>query len=235
MSRHAAAAEPSDSAVTYTLLLTANTGRVVRRIDQVQSRATTALAASRDDSLFASATDTGPLSERPDLATRKSAALRSRDTLRVWNVAYGRPIEQLPARRRVRAIAFSPDRNPCSNRSPTHPAGLSLTCGTPAPRSWLRISSRRRTTMTSSRPPCAPTGRAPLPSALKLPRRIAAASAAERLTSMPRRSHASKPGLEAPKRLRWGRMRRSLREGSPRHGRRSLCARRARHEAERPS
>jgi hypothetical protein len=90
-------------------ILDDRTGRVVRSIDHVQSDRVTALTASRDGRLLATASTTGNREVALNLLTRRPDSFENHDPIRIWNAESGDIAKEIPVTSPSEALAFTPD------------------------------------------------------------------------------------------------------------------------------
>ena len=84
---------------TAIIMLDAATGSETHRIEGIHSEAPAALAITRDEKLVATASYYGSTSN----------GVRDTDPIRVWDVASGKNLHELPITAAVRTLAFTPD------------------------------------------------------------------------------------------------------------------------------
>lgn len=84
---------------TAIIFLDPSTGTETRRIERIHNEAAAAIAVSRDEQLLATVSHHGVM----------SGAWRDTDPIRIWDVADGKNIHELPISAGVLALAFSPD------------------------------------------------------------------------------------------------------------------------------
>ncbi len=91
------------------IVLDARSGSMLRSIERVHVEAPTALALSPDEQWLATATDTGHVEHSMNVKNRTTSTLDNRDPIRIWSVASGALVKELPAKARSWSLAFSPD------------------------------------------------------------------------------------------------------------------------------
>jgi WD40 repeat protein len=84
---------------TAIIFLDAVTGTETRRIERIHSEVPAAVAISRDEKLIATATRFGSTSN----------GVRDTDPIRIWDVASGKKLHEIPITASVAALAFTPD------------------------------------------------------------------------------------------------------------------------------
>jgi WD40 repeat protein len=84
---------------TAIIMLDAVTGSETHRIERIHSEAPAALAITRDEKLVATASYYGLTSN----------GVRDTDPIRIWDVASGKNLHELPITAAVRTLAFTPD------------------------------------------------------------------------------------------------------------------------------
>jgi WD40 repeat protein len=83
---------------TAVVFLDGATGNETRRIERIHSQAPAAVALSHDEKLLATASHYGTTSN----------GLRDTDPIRIWDVASGKALHELPIEAGVWSLAFSP-------------------------------------------------------------------------------------------------------------------------------
>ena len=91
------------------LLLDAESGEILRSIDNVHMNNPTALALSHDGKWVATGTSTGERYQRTNKKTGKVVTFENKDPVRIWNVATGKLVRELPVHSRVWSLVFSQD------------------------------------------------------------------------------------------------------------------------------
>ena len=91
------------------LLLDAESGELLRSIDDIHMNDATALAISRDGKWVATGTSTGERYEYTDKKTNQVVTFDNEDPVRIWNVETGKLDKELPVHSRVWSLAFSKD------------------------------------------------------------------------------------------------------------------------------
>ena len=91
------------------LLLDAESGEFLRSIDDIHMNIPTALALSHDGKWVATGTSTGERYQRTNKKTHQVVTFENKDPVRIWNVATGKLVRELPVHSRVWSLAFSQD------------------------------------------------------------------------------------------------------------------------------
>jgi WD40 repeat protein len=91
------------------LLLDAESGEFLRSIDDIHMNSPTALALSHDGKWVATGTSTGERYQRTNRETHQVVTFENKDPVRIWNVATGKLVRELPVHSRVWSLAFSQD------------------------------------------------------------------------------------------------------------------------------
>jgi WD40 repeat protein len=102
---------------TAIVLLDANQGTETRRIERIHSEAPAAVAMSRDERLFATASHFGSTSN----------GIRDTDPVRIWDAVTGTVVHEIPVEAHVWAMAFSSDGRYLVASESTSPAHNQLT------------------------------------------------------------------------------------------------------------
>jgi WD40 repeat protein len=91
------------------VILDAKSGSLVRTIDNIHVDRPTALAASPDGRWFATATNTGYMENSINPKDKSVVKFENHDPIRIWDVATGSLVRELPVQQRTWALIFSPD------------------------------------------------------------------------------------------------------------------------------
>ena len=91
------------------LLLDAESGEFLRSIDDIHMNNPTALALSHDGKWVATGTSTGERYQRTNKKTHQVVTFENKDPIRIWNIATGKLVRELPVHSRVWSLAFSQD------------------------------------------------------------------------------------------------------------------------------
>jgi WD40 repeat protein len=91
------------------VILDAESGKMVRSIDDIHSDSPTALAISNDGQWFATGTLTGRIERTYSAEDHRATTLQNKDPIRIWSVVSGARVKEFVVHTEVQALAFSPD------------------------------------------------------------------------------------------------------------------------------
>jgi WD40 repeat protein len=91
------------------VVLDAQSGTLVRSIEDIHADSPTALAISNDGRWFATGTVTGRIERRYNTESHSAVTLENKDPVRIWNVASGTLFREFVVSTEVRALEFSHD------------------------------------------------------------------------------------------------------------------------------
>ena len=91
------------------LMLDAQSGKLLRSIDNIHVMEPTALAVSPNGKLVATGTCTGEIRQDADEKANKMITVDNKDPVRIWSLETGRLVRELPVYTKVRYLVFSKD------------------------------------------------------------------------------------------------------------------------------
>ncbi|MBI5920035.1 MAG: PD40 domain-containing protein [Betaproteobacteria bacterium] len=91
------------------LFLNAESGALIRSIDDIHVMHPTTLAISQNGRWIATGTSTGVKSSTSNMTTKQVVNVDNRDPVRIWDIATGKLFRELPVGSRVWSLAFSHD------------------------------------------------------------------------------------------------------------------------------
>ncbi len=89
------------------LILDANSGALRNSVDRVHTDSPTALAISRDGKWIATGTSTGTTDQTRNIKTGRTTVFENKDPIRIWELASGKLVKEVPISSRVWTLAFS--------------------------------------------------------------------------------------------------------------------------------
>ena len=91
------------------LILDAQSGKLLRSIDDIHVMNPTALAISPDGKMVATGTMTGGMDQTYNEKTHQVVTVDNKDPVRIWSLETGKMVRELPVHTEVNYLVFSPD------------------------------------------------------------------------------------------------------------------------------